>query len=329
METREEVLQLIGCYMKARAVLTAAELDVFGALEQGPLSAEAVAGRVGAETRALTRLLDCLAAMGLLTKDAGDYALAGSGALLAPGRPDTVNPMAMHMNAVWKNWSNLTEAVRQGANPALQPVIGEHNLEDLDSFIGAMHTIGSRLAHTIAAAYNAESRTHLLDVGGALGTYTVAFLERYPGLRATLFDFPAVIDRARSALGSSPYRDRIEFAAGDFYRDPLPRGSDLALLSAIIHQNSPEENRALFESVYQCLVPGGSILIRDHVMDESRTEPAAGTVFALNMLVNTPGGDTYTFHEISDMLQEAGFVEARLLRRGDAMDCLVEACKLS
>jgi hypothetical protein len=36
------------------------------------------------------------------------------------------------------------------------------------------------------------------------------------------------------------------------------------------------------------------VLIRDHVMDESRLHPPAGVIFAINMLVNTSGGETYT-----------------------------------
>ena len=69
------------------------------------------------------------------------------------------------------------------------------------------------------------------------------------------------------------------------------------------------------------------MLIRDHIMDPTRTRPAAGTIFALNMLVNTAGGDTYTLEEIRNSLLQAGFKEVNLVREGDQMDCLVEAKK--
>ena len=39
----------------------------------------------------------------------------------------------------------------------------------------------------------------------------------------------------------------------------------------------------------------------------------AGLIFAVNMLVNTDKGNTYTFEEISSWLQKAGFVEVRTL----------------
>ncbi len=110
-----------------------------------------------------------------------------------------------------------------------------------------------------------------------------------------------------------------------FYSDPLPSGCDLALLSAIIHQNSPEENVALYRKIREVLEPGGCLLIRDHIMEPDRTRPAAGALFAIDMLVNTEGGDTYTFEETKAALSEAGFQRVELLRTGDRMDCLVQA----
>jgi hypothetical protein len=73
------------------------------------------------------------------------------------------------------------------------------------------------------------------------------------------------------------------------------------------------------------LEPGGTLLIRDHIMDEQRTYPPEGALFAINMLVNTQGGGTYTFREVAQDLKEAGFTDVRLLRSGERMDCVVAA----
>ena len=59
----------------------------------------------------------------------------------------------------------------------------------------------------------------------------------------------------------------------------------------------------------------------------TRTKPLAGTIFALNMLNGTPGGDTYTFGEIKEGLQQAGFIAVEQVRTGDKMDCLVQGQK--
>jgi SAM-dependent methyltransferase len=136
-----------------------------------------------------------------------------------------------------------------------------------------------------------------------------------------------VIPLARERISSDGLLTRVELIAGDFYHDDLPGGCDLALLSAIIHQNSPEQNTELYRRAFRALDPGGMLLIRDHIMDESRTRPPEGAMFAINMLVNTTGGDTYTFQEVEQGLKQAGFTNVRLLRSGERMDCVVGALR--
>jgi hypothetical protein len=101
----------------------------------------------------------------------------------------------------------------------------------------------------------------------------------------------------------------------------------MAFLSAIVHQNSREQNRALFRNVRSGLIPGGRIVIRDHVMEPSRTVPVAGALFAVNMLVATGGGSTYTLQELKEDLGASGFRQAEQIRHGDKMDCLILAIR--
>jgi hypothetical protein len=62
-------------------------------------------------------------------------------------------------------------------------------------------------------------------------------------------------------------------------------------------------------------------------MEPSRTTPRAGALFAVNMLVNTEGGGTFTFAEFSDDLQQAGFAHIELLEKDEAMNSLIGARK--
>ena len=190
-----------------------------------------------------------------------------------------------------------------------------------------MHVVGKDLAEEIAKDYDLSPYKKLLDIGGASGTYTMAFLSQNPAMRAVIFDFAPVLALAKKRLSEAGFQDRVELVAGDFYQDELPGGCDLALLSAIIHQNSPEQNIALYKKIYRALVPGGVVLIRDHIMDDSRTRPPAGAMFALNMLVNTSAGDTYTFREVKETLEAAGFGDVEQVRTGERMDCLVQGRK--
>jgi len=319
--TPDSLLALARNFMESRVLLTGAELGLFTLLAKEPLGLDEAVSKTGADRRALETLLDALAAQGLLVKEGGRWRTEPSVApFLVDGAERSVLPMVLHAANLWSRWSHLTQKVVPGRS-------GEAGPESLAAFIGAMDVVAAPLADRIAAAVGAGGTRRLLDVGGASGTYTMAFLRANPGMTATLFDRPAVVEMARVRLGAAGLLPRVTLAGGDFAADPLPPGHDLAFVSAIIHQNSPAENLALYERIHGALVPGGRVVIRDHVMEPDRTRPRAGALFAINMLVGTAGGGTYTFDEIAAGLAQAGFERVRLVQAGERMDALVEAFK--
>lgn len=326
MRQADDIIAEARGFIKSRVIFTAADLDFFTSLDEKPCGAGELARDKGLDARATTRILDCLVTFGLLEKQDLVYKTTENGAFYSSRHPQTVLPMILHMNRLWDTWSNLTEVVKEGAHPELEPRM---LLDDgsWKAFISAMHVAGRELAHKITDDYDLGGFKRLLDIGGASGTYTIAFLLRNPAMTAVLFDLGNVIPMARERLLKEGLENRVNLVAGNFYEDELPKGCDLALLSAIIHQNSPERNLDLYAKIYRALEPGGTLLIRDHIMDESRTKPPAGAMFAINMLVNTRGGDTYTFKEVKAVLEMAGFEKVQQVRRGEGMDCLVTGQK--
>jgi hypothetical protein len=326
-DSPEEVLRLSQNFMESRILLSGAELNLFTILNPTPLSAQEVASSIGADLRALTVLLDALSAMGLLVKKSETYQCANSvSPFLSEDAPNSVLPMVLHADHLWQRWSSLTDVVRSTivSKGVVKPF---RSPEELCAFIGAMHLIAAPRADEIVAATNPGSSKTLLDVGGASGTYTIAFLKAVPEMKATLFDKPEVVEMARERLKKAGMLDRVTLVPGDFYQDEFPYGHDLAFVSAIIHQNSPEQNLDLFIKVFRSLNRGGRILIRDHVMEPGRIHPKDGAIFAVNMLLGTPGGCTYTYEEIKTGLSQAGFTGIHLLKKGEHMDALVEALK--
>lgn len=324
--TAEELLALARSFMEARILLSAAELDLFTLLAGKSRTAGEVARQLGGDERALTILLDALAALDLLEKRDGRYRCpAGLAAHLSADAPASVLPMVLHSASMWTSWSELT-GIARGDAEAGRRARAPRGPAEQQAFIGAMHVVSAPRAPAIVAAIGPGGARALLDVGGASGTYTLAFLQAAPQLRATLFDLPPVIELARARLGAAGVLDRVTLVAGDFERDELPPGHDLALLSAIIHQNSPQQNLDLYRKVRRALLPGGRLVIRDHVVEPDRTRPRRAAVFAVNMLVRTAGGNVYTLDEIAAALTRAGFERVRLIQPGtEAMDGLVEA----
>jgi SAM-dependent methyltransferase len=323
---REQVMEQVMAFWQSRIILTGAELDVFTALDGAPRASAGLADALGCDVRGMEHLLNALAALGLLDKQGEVFHLSATGALFSARHPETVLPMLLHFNGLWRNWSRLSEVVRTG-KPG-RPETARPDEAARRAFIGAMHAIGRGLAVEIAAAFDASGHRRLLDIGGASGSYTIAFLHKNPRMEAVLFDLPPVIPMAAERLQAEGLQARARLVAGDFNTDELPAGCDLALLSAIIHQNDQAQNIALYGKVFRALAPGGTLLIRDHIMDGARTTPVGGALFAVNMLVNTPGGTSYTFEEIEKGLRTAGFRDVAWIRKGERMDGLVTAKKV-
>lgn len=324
--TAETLLAAGRAFMDSRIVLTAVELDLFTLLDGAPMTLEEAIVEAGLSSRGAPILLDGLAALGLLEKRDGRYSPGADALPLSSKHPQSVLPMMRHTASLWNRWSELTAIVRTGKGGE-RPAGAFDDPVELEAFIGAMHVVGRDAAAEIARAVRAQDSRKLLDVGGATGTYAEAFLREYPQMKATVFDRPPVIEMARRRLEPLDIWPRLTLTAGDFYQDYLPGGHDLVLLSAIIHQNSPEQNIALYRKCFDALVPGGRMLIRDHVLSEDRTRPVSGALFALNMLACTNGGNCYTLTDIAETLKEAGFARVALLQDGERMDALVEAFK--
>jgi SAM-dependent methyltransferase len=331
--TADRLSQLLRGYQPSCVLTAAAELNLFALLVERPRTAAEVAHALSADLRATRTLLDALVALELLARHDDAYQFPPELAdLLLPSRPgagvagSSQLALAQHHANCLRHWAQLSAVVLTG-KPA-DPIPSTRGPQaDYAAFIEAMDNTAQATAGTLVASLQPLSFTHLLDVGGASGSYTIAFLRAHPAARATLFDLPPVMPQARERLAFAGLLSRVTLAPGDFYTDPLPAGADLAWVSAIIHQNSRPQNQDLFRRVHQALIPGGRILIRDFIMEENRAHPPAGALFAVNMLVRTPAGGTFTFAELREDLALAGFIDVNILLRSDTMNSILTARK--
>jgi len=321
----EQILEMMRAYQVPCLLAAAADLDLFEKLAPAPRTAAEVAAAAGCDLRAVTILLNALAAVGVIVKQDEQYSISPELApFLCAAFPQSVVAMLRHQANCLRRWSRLPWTVYSGKPEYPGPSIRGEDA-DKASFIEAMHVVSRDVADKLVQEINPGSVRCVLDLGGASGSWTLAWLKAEPQSRAIIFDLPHVIPMARECFATSPFADRIELCAGDFYTDDLPKGADLAWVSAIIHQNSPDQNRALYRRIAAALEPQGWIYIRDIVMEPSRTAPVAGALFSVNMLSATEGGKSYCWTEIQEDLQSAGFADVQLVRRDEGMLSIVRA----
>lgn len=319
---RERISGIARGFMGSRALLTAHELGVFGALAEGPKSSLEVAWAVGADPRGVDRLMRALVGLELLELRAdGHFANTPAAAEhLVPGRSGFLGDLN-HVAHLWTTWGTLTEAVRLGGKVP-GPEINDRGERWLEGFITAMHALAKPAAAGVIARMGLPAAHRMLDVGGGPGTYAMAFVGAAEGRTATVFDLPNVIPLTRRFVGEAGLTDRVSYVVGDMNKDELADGGyDVVFVSAIIHMLSPEECARLMEKAARALEPGGTVVVQDFIMEEDRVRPTHGAMFALNMLVGTDDGDTYTSAEVAEWMKAAGLANVRTVdtERGTAL----------
>ena len=320
--TPGSIRDLAMSFQSSRILLTAVELRLFSLIEDGGLTSAEVAGRAATHPRATDRLLNALCAMRLLTKREGRFwNTPGSRRYLDDGSADYAAGLG-HTASMWHTWSGLTDAVREG-RPAIRAAINERGEGWLKPFIAAMHYRAAQQAPRVAELIGLEGVERVLDVGGGSGAFAMAFAAKKPGLVAVVFDLPNVLPLTREYIAEADLTGCVTTAVGDYLVDPLPAGFDLVFLSAVIHSNSASQNARLIKSCAAALNPGGRVAVVDWVMDEDRVAPPAGALFALNMLVATDHGDTFTEAEVRGWMDSAGLAPGPRIDTGSGTSIVI------
>lgn len=326
------VTELIHAFRYSKIMFAGVSLKLFDLLEGNPKDVSLLSQQTATQPDALERLLDACVGLGLLRKEDGKYANQPvAGTYLCRSSESTLAGYILYSNnALYRLWGNLEEAVREGTNRWNQ-TFGSQGSSPFDQlfktdearrdFLMGMHGFGLLSSPHVVEAFDLGAHRRLVDVGGATGHLVLAACERYPNLRATVFDLPDVIKVAREYIAKRGLGDRIDFVAGDFFRDPLPE-ADLFSLGRILHDWSEEKIRLLLKKIYDRLPRGGALLIAERLLNEDKTGPLNALAQSLNMLVCVEGKER-TLSEYTTLLQKAGFATVRGKKAGAPLDAVL------
>ncbi len=142
-------------------------------------------------------------------------------------------------------------------------------------------------------------------------TYPIELCRRSSKLRATVFDLPATLRITERYVREAGMTEHIELIAGDYRSDPIPGTYDVIFMSNIIHGEDDKKNEALIGKLVTNLKSSGRLVIKDHILHETRAEPRVGAIFSLLMLLTTDGGRCYSFGEIQRWMELAGLRQVR------------------
>jgi acetylserotonin N-methyltransferase len=318
------VLNLIEAFRGSKVMFAAVSLQVFDHLEEAATVTE-LASALHVQAEPLERLLDACVGLKLLRRNGLRYEnLPVAQVYLRRKSPQSLTGYILYSNEVLlRLWSHLEDAVREGTPRWKQSLGSEGSIfehffrtpEAKQTFLQGMHGLGALSSPAVAQAFDLSPFRQLVDLGGATGHLAIATCERFPDLRAVVFDLEEVIDAARIHMSQSPASERIGAVAGDFFRDELPEG-DLFALGRIVHDWPDERVQTLLSRIYQRLPPGGGLLLAEKLLHDDKSGPVSAQLQSLNMLVCTEGKER-SLEEYRQLLEAAGFrdVQGRFTQR--------------
>lgn len=311
LQQRRQLREMAQGFRQAQILLTCFDLGVFEALDGRRATAAEVAAAIEADARGVELLLNAAAALGLLEKREGRFASSAlAQTCLAPGGPGDMAHSLRLQRAFYRRWGRLAYAVRTGQLPE-EDRRDEQADDWVRNFVYGLYEMARPMAPTIAEALELpmDRPLHLIDVGGCHAAYSLALARRHPLLTATVFELPAVVPFAREIIDQAGLADRVSVQTGDFQQEGLGYGYDVALVFGVLNGEPSEGRPALIRKVYDCLNPGGRIVLRDFVLDPDRAGPPEAAIFALQMLLATEAGGLDTSDDWARWLAEAGFAQ--------------------
>jgi hypothetical protein len=312
----------VGHYL-SRAVCLAAKLRIADLLKDGPRCFDDLARTTGTDAASLNRLMRLLASVGVLDeKEDGRFVLTALGQCLREDVPGSARALVMMFAGDWQQdtWKDLEYSVRTG-----EPTFRKRGFDDLfaemaglpeeaANFDAAMADFTRLIAISVAAAYDFGSSRTLVDVGGGNGTLLIGLLNANPRLHGTVFDQPAVAERARKQISECGLVKRCEAVGGDFFKE-VPTGADVYILKHIIHDWSDDLAVTILKNCRSAMAAVGKLLLVEGVFP-TRIDQSAGcrvaTASDVNMLVNT-GGRQRTESEFHSLFQRADFELTRIV----------------
>ena len=313
------ILQTAFGFWESKVLLTAVEFGLFTSVGSRRLTGAELCSELALHSRANPDFFDALVAMGFLDRD-GDgpsatYRNTPAGMVfLDRNSPRYVGGILEMLNArLFKYWHDLPEALRTG-KPQNEEKHGQKGmfealyaeLPKLEQFMGAMTGLSRLNFEAFAEKYDFSPYNTLCDIGGATGLLAIEVASRHPHMACTSFDLPAVEPVAKKSIAAAGLQHRVKTAAGDFFKDPLPR-ADIITMGMILHDWNLEKKMRLIRKAYDALPEGGAFVTIEALIDDERRQNVFGLLMSLNMLIEFGDAFDYSGADFRGWCSQVGF----------------------
>ena len=319
------VFDLVAGFAYTQTVAACVQCGLLTLIADGPVREDALLARLELPVDGARRLLAAAAALQLVERRAGGrwgLGVTGGPLLASPGLAQLVEHNALLYEdlrdplALLRRESNADDALAYGALAAYWPYtdaprrarLGAADVSGYSALMSA--TVAPVADELLDAVPLARCRT-LLDVGGGEGTFLIAAARRHAHLMCTLFDLAPVAARGRRRVAEAGLDARVQVVGGDFVRDALPAGADVATLVRVCLDHDDATVHALLCRVREALAPGGMVVIAEPLAGVRGAE-AVGDVYFAYYLRAMGRGRARRVEEFRALLEGAGFRRVRV-----------------
>ena len=316
--TPERLMQFGFAYAPPLIIAAAVSNKVFDSLESGSKTVDQISKETGASERGLRMLMNALVGLELLNKDRHQrYSLTPeSAAFLVSNKPGALAGFfRLNVTQLVSKWLQLGDVVRTGrpAQAVNQEGEGTEFFSGLvENIIPMSYATAQTLADHLKLA-KAKNEVRVLDLAAGSGIWGIVLAQASARVRVTAVDWAGMIPTTKRITQKFGVGARFKFIEGDLLEADFGSGYDIATLGHILHSEGEERSRQLLKRTFRALKSGGTIAIAEWLVNDERTQPLPPLMFAVQMLVNTEKGDTFSFKEIKSWLEEAGFKKVRKL----------------
>jgi O-methyltransferase domain len=307
MNPFETLRQISGGYCLARAVHVLAELNVADALGETAQSAIQLAGAVGADAEALSRILRLVSAHGVFEQRGDTYQHSAASRMLRTDHPRSMRAFVRMFGLAinWDAYRELEYSVKTGRRAmektlpeGIWSYLGGHP-EANSIFNAAMLAKAQGQIPAIVKCGNFSRFKIIGDIGGGRGHLLRAILEAAPTTKGILFDLPRVVNEAADLASS-----RLTLQGGDFFKDALPK-CDAYILMEVIHDWPDREAVRILQEVRRAAAPRAALFLIEAIVPEG-PQPDWSKMLDIHMLTLL-GGKQRTLKEYDALLRQADF----------------------
>jgi ribosomal protein RSM22 (predicted rRNA methylase) len=318
LKDTKKINEMARGFMKSQILLVANRLNIFTIIGEKGKTLEEIVSETDSSPRGTEILLNALTGMKFLKKEKKLYKNTDlTSALMIQGKEFYQGDMLNHAYNLWSRWGNLLESVKSGKPAKPYEELRKSSEKETRDFILAMSNIARMSAMEMVSGVDLKGYKHLLDLGGGPGTYAITFCQKNPDLKATVFDLPEVTPITDEQIIKSGLKDRVNTLSGNYLSDNFGGPYDAVIISNIIHSLGESDISIIFRKAFDCLSENGLLIVKDFYPSGNRTAPEYPLVFAVNMLVGTENGNTYTESEVKKLLQEGGFGKIKFIKLGN------------